>query len=69
MKYYIGEIDNCFGESEVSSVIKFKTAGDPEHYLDKLASTFWGGSDSMAEDFDAKLYDFGHVTCGSGRYQ
>jgi hypothetical protein len=69
MKYYIGEIDNCFGESEVSSVIKFKTAGDPEHYLDDIASKFWGDGEDMTEDTDSGLYDFGHVTSGSGRYQ
>lgn len=69
MKYYIGEIENCFGESEVSSVIRFKTADNPEDYLDDLASKFWGGYEDMAEDADAKLYDFGHVTSGAGRYQ
>lgn len=66
MKYYIGEIKNCFGESEVSSVIRFKTADNPEDYLDDLASKFWG---SAVGDDDSGLYDFGHVSSASGRYQ
>ena len=43
MKHYIGEIENYFGEAEVSSVIRFKTAGNPDDYLDDIASKFWGG--------------------------
>ena len=66
MKHYIGEIENYFGEAEVSSVIRFKTAGNPEEYLEDIASEFWG---SAVGDNDSGLYDFGHVSSGSGRYQ
>jgi hypothetical protein len=67
MKYYIGEIETYIGESQVSSTIRFKTTGDPDDYLDNLASDFWGETDKPAED--GEMYDFGDkATCG-GRWQ
>jgi hypothetical protein len=66
MKHYIGEIETYFGESEVTTTIKFKTAGNPEEYLDKIASTFWG--DREVYD-DSELYDFGDKSTCSGRLQ
>jgi hypothetical protein len=67
MKCYIGEIETYFGESEVSTMIKFKTDGDPADYLDKIASDFWG--DEGEQDFDTGLYDFGDKMSGVGRWQ
>lgn len=67
MKCFIGEITTYFGESEVSTAIKFKTDGKPEDYLDKIASDFWGIN--AEQDFDTGLYDFGDKMSGVGRWQ
>ena len=66
MKFYIGEIETYFGESQVSTTIRFKTDGNPDDYLDNLASDFWGEAN---EPEDGELYDFGDkATCG-GKWQ
>jgi hypothetical protein len=65
MNYYIGEIETYFGESEVSTTIKFKTEGDPDEYLDGIASHFWGD----AHDEDGGLHDFGDRSACGGRWQ
>ena len=67
MKCYIGEIETYFGESEVSTMIRFKTDGRPDHYLDKIASDFWG--EAHEQEFDTALYDFGDKMSGVGRWQ
>jgi hypothetical protein len=66
MKYYIGEIDTYFGESSVTTTVKFKTDIAPSEYLDALASEFWGEAD---EPDDSELYDFGDKSSGGGRWQ
>lgn len=67
MKYYIGEIETYMGESMVSTMIKFKTIGDPAKKLDALASNFWG--DNAERDFDTGMYNFGDKVSGVGRWQ
>ena len=67
MKCYIGEIETYIGESMISTMIKFKTNGRPDKYLDALASGFWG--DEHEQDFDTGLYDFGDKMAGVGRWQ
>lgn len=67
MKHYIGEIETYFGESEATTTIKFKTDGNPEDYLDKIASTFWG-QDAEADEI-SNFYDFGDKSTCSGRLQ
>jgi len=67
MNYYIGEIETYFGESEVSTTIKFKTEGDPDEYLDRLASMFWGSE--VDQEDDSSLYDFGDKSTCGGRWQ
>jgi hypothetical protein len=42
MKYYIGAIETRNGDMDSDSVVKFKTKGDPDKYLDKLTKSFWG---------------------------
>ena len=70
MKYYIGEIETYFGESEVSTTIKFKTEIDPDHYLDALASKFWGEKHEHEDDeLTSPLYDFGDKSTCGGRWQ
>ena len=66
MKYYIGEIETYIGECMVSTMIKFKTEGDPAEYLDGLVSDFWGDAD---EPEDGELYDFGDKMAGIGEWQ
>jgi hypothetical protein len=68
MKYYIGEIETYIGESQISTMIKFKTDIDPDLYLDALASDFWGER-RITEDDDSSLYDFGDKMAGGGRWQ
>jgi hypothetical protein len=65
MNYYIGEIETYFGESEVSTTIKFKTEGDPDQYLYDIASQFWGD----AHDEEGGLHDFGDRSACGGRWQ
>ena len=66
MKYYIGEIETYIGESQISTMIKFKTDIDPDLYLDALASDFWGEANKPE---DGELYDFGDKMAGGGRWQ
>ena len=65
MNYYIGEINTYFGESEITSTIKFKTEGDPDQYLYDIASNFWG----VAHDEEGGLHDFGDRSACGGRWQ
>ena len=67
MKYYIGEIETYIGEAMISTMIKFKTDGSPDEYLDALVSHFWG--DEADEPEDGDLYDFGDKMAGSGNWQ
>lgn len=70
MKHYIGEIETYFGESEVSTMIKFKTEIDPDLYLDALASKFWGERHEDKDDeLTSTLYDFGDKSTCGGRWQ
>lgn len=70
MKHYIGEIETYFGESEVSTMIKFKTEIDPDLYLDALASKFWGERHEDKDDeLTLTLYDFGDKSTCGGRWQ
>jgi hypothetical protein len=70
MKHYIGEIETYFGESEVSTMIKFKTEIDPDLYLDALASKFWGEKHEHEDDeLTSTLYDFGDKSTCGGRWQ
>lgn len=66
MKYYIGEIDTYVGESEHCTTIRFKTEGDPNDYLDNVASDFWGCEGEADEN---GMYDFGDKSSGGGRWQ
>ena len=62
MKYYIGEIETYFGESSVTTTVKFKTDIDPDLYLDALASDFWGDRDETDDD---GMHSFGdRASCG-----
>lgn len=65
MKYYIGEIDTYFGESEVATTIKFKTDIPPDEYLYRIASDFWGDP----HDEEDGLFDFGDKQAGGSRWQ
>ena len=67
MKHYIGEIETYIGESMISTMIKFKTDGRPDEYLDALVADFWG--DGGTREFDTGLYDFGDKMAGVGRWQ
>lgn len=69
MKYYIGEIETYFGESDVSTTIKFKTNSHPDEYLDKVASDFWGIDGTQAGDGTVSMYDFGDKMASAGRWQ
>jgi len=65
IKYYIGEIDTYFGESSVTTTIRFKTDIDPNEYLYRIASDFWG---DPHEERDG-LFDFGDKSACGGRWQ
>ena len=67
MKYYLGEINTYIGEISVSTMVKFKTIGDPAQKLDALASNFWG--EGAKRDFDTGYYDFGDKVAGIGCWQ
>lgn len=69
MKYYIGEIETYFGESEVDTTIKFRTDSHPDEFLDRLASEFWGIDGSQAGDGTVNMYDFGDRMTSAGRWQ
>ena len=65
MKYYIGEIDTYFGESEVTTTIKFKTDIPPNEYLYRIASDFWGDP----HDEEGGMFNFGDKQACGGRWQ
>jgi hypothetical protein len=47
--------------------VKFQTEGNPDDYLDGLASMFWGSE--VDQDDDSSLYDFGDKSTCGGRWQ
>jgi hypothetical protein len=63
MKYYIGEIATFIGERRLDTTIRFETDGDPDDYLDKLASMFWGEDGGTQ---DGGYWDFGDVSTAAG---
>jgi hypothetical protein len=69
MKHYIGEVETYFGESEVSTMIKFTTDSHPDEYLDKVASDFWGNEGEQIGDETVSIYDFGDKNASAGRWQ
>ena len=69
MKHYIGEVETYFGESDVSTMVKFTTEIHPDDHLDMLASKFWGDEGSQIGDGSVSMYDFGDKVTSAGRWQ
>lgn len=65
MKYFIGAINNYFGEPELTTYVKFSTNGSPEDYLNRLAREFWG---EPIDEEDGR-FDYGDMSCTAGGYQ
>ena len=42
MKYYVGNIDEQYGEFEVQQSILFATAGDPDEVMEEIAKDWYG---------------------------
>ena len=50
IKFYLGDIVTLNGEIETCTTVRFKTSENPDDYLDKLASQFWGDGEA-ADDW------------------
>jgi|VirMetMinimDraft_7_1064189.scaffolds.fasta_scaffold76926_2 hypothetical protein len=46
MKYYIGNIDEQYGEFEVEQSFLFATAGDADQLMERLAKEWYGAEES-----------------------
>lgn len=60
MKYYIGDINVQNGEYSHTSTIKFRTSGNPEKALGRIARHWYDG----AEEQDGKGSGAWYANCG-----
>lgn len=60
MKYYIGRLACQHGEYEFGEVLKFKTEGDPDEYLDNIAATWYETDDVQERRVDENTQAWWH---------
>lgn len=67
MKTYLGKITVTAGEYETDCTFRFKTGGNPDRYLNRIAKDWYGGK---AEKFgDTYCFDAGCVAVTPRRWQ
>lgn len=69
MKYYVGNIDEQYGEFEVQQSILFATAGDPDEIMEVIAKNWYGldehDSDGLREGMYWNQFEMAY---GAGRH-
>ena len=68
MKYYVGNIDEQYGEFEVQQSILFATAGDPFHTLEEIAKGWYGLDEHRSEGLREGMYWNDTMAYGAGRH-
>lgn len=70
-KCYIGRLDERNGEYEYDTTIRFKTGGDPNSYLERIAKKWYSGKPVIETDEGGNTYAFngGEVEVEVGAYK
>ena len=67
MKYYIGNIDEQYGEFEVQQSILFATAGDPDEVMEEIAKDWYGLDEHDSDGLREGMYWNYGMAYGAGR--
>ena len=69
MKYYVGNIDEQYGEFEVEQSILFATAGDPDEVMEVIAKEWYGQDEHDSDGLPEGMYwNCGEMAYGAGRH-
>src|SRR6056300_871936 len=68
MKYYIGHIDEQYGEFEVSESILFQTAANPDQVMEAIAKDWFGLDEHDSEGLPEGMYWNDTMAYGAGLY-
>ena len=68
MKYYIGNIDEQYGEFEVEQTILFATAGDPAEVMEVIAKEWYGLDEHDSMGLPEGMYWNEGMEYGAGRH-
>ena len=68
MKYYVGNIDEQYGEFEVEQSILFATAGDADQVMDEIAKDWYGLDEHDSDGLPKGMYWNGGMAYGAGRH-
>jgi len=68
MKYYIGNIDEQYGEFEVQQSILFATAGDPDEVMEVIAKDWYGLDEHDSMGLREGMYWNDGMAYGAGRH-
>ena len=66
MKYYIGNIDEQYGEFEVEQSILFATAGDDDQLMERLAKEWYGLDEHKSDGLREGMYWNDNMAYGAG---
>jgi len=66
MKYYIGNIDEKYGEFEVEQSILFATAGDADQLMEQLAKDWYGLDEHNSDGLREGMYWNDTMAYGAG---
>ena len=68
MKYYVGNIDEHYGEFEVEQSILFTTTKDPEDILEEIAKDWYGQDEHNSDGLPEGMYWNDGMAYGAGRH-
>lgn len=69
MQYYVGKIDEQYGEFEVEQSILFATTQNPSDILEEIAKDWYGQDDHDSTGLPEGMYwNCGEMAYGAGRY-
>jgi len=66
MKYYIGNIDEQYGEFDVEQSILFATAGDADQLMEQLAKDWYGLDEHNSDGLREGMYWNDTMAYGAG---
>lgn len=68
MKYYVGNIDEQYGEFEVEQSLLFATTKDPSDVLEEIAKDWYGQDEHNSDGLPEGMYWNDGMAYGAGRY-
>ena len=69
MKYYVGKIDEQYGEFEVEQSILFATTENPSEILEEIAKDWYGQDEHDSDGLpDGMYWNCGEKAYGAGNY-